>query len=69
MARIRILSEEGREDHAKKSHDRWNAANRNKSYRYQKKSRAKSFIKKDASLAELRELRSLIDERITELRG
>ncbi|MEK1385726.1 hypothetical protein HCZ02_01865 [Limosilactobacillus fermentum] len=68
MPRPKTLSDKQREDHAKKSRDRWNAANRDKGYRYQKKSRAKRFIKKDASLEELQELRSLIDDRITEMR-
>lgn len=39
MPRPKTLSDKQREDHAKKSRDRWNAANRDKGYRYQKKSR------------------------------
>ena len=46
MPRPKTLSDKQREDHAKKSRDRLNEANRDKVYRNKKKSRAKSFIKK-----------------------
>ena len=54
MPRPKTLSDKQREDHAKKSRDRWNAANRDKGYRYQKKSRLKALSKKTHRLKNFR---------------
>lgn len=50
-------------DARKRANQKWNDANKEKTYHYQKKSRAKSYIKNDLSLSEIEEFRSLIDER------
>ncbi len=65
-ARKKYTPEEARQ----RQIDRVNAYNRTHkatAYRNQKKSRARSFIKKDATREELEELRGLIDERLKEL--
>lgn len=64
QGRPRALTAEQREANNKRARVDWNKRNAKKSYRYQKKSRAKSFIKKDATREELLELRDLIDERL-----
>lgn len=64
QGRPRTLTAEQREANNKRARVDWNKRNAKKSYRYQKKSRAKSFIKKDATREELLELRDLIDERL-----
>lgn len=66
QGRPRTLTAEQREANNKRARVDWNKRNAKKSYRYQKKSRAKSFIKNDASREELLELRALIDERLKE---
>lgn len=45
----------------------YNRTHKATAYRNQKKSRARGFIKKDATREELLELRGLIDERLEEL--
>lgn len=45
----------------------YNRTHKKKAYRNQKKSRAKSFINKDATAEELKELQTLIDERLEEI--
>lgn len=45
----------------------YNRTHKSAAYRNQKKSRARGFIKKDATREELEELRGLIDERLEEL--
>lgn len=45
----------------------YNRTHKKEAYRNQKKSRARNFIKKDATREELEELRGLIDERLKEL--
>lgn len=47
----------------------YNRTHKKEAYRNQKKSRAKSFINKDATADELKELRALIDERLEEISG
>lgn len=64
QGRPRTLTAEQREANNKRARVDWNKRNAKKSYRYQKKSRAKSFIKNDANREELLELRALIDERL-----
>lgn len=64
QGRPRTLTAEQREANNKRARVDWNKRNAKKSYRYQKKSRAKSFIKNDATREELLELRDLIDERL-----
>lgn len=66
QGRPRTLTAEQREANNKRARVDWNKRNAKKSYRYQKKSRAKSFIKNDANREELLELRVLIDERLKE---
>lgn len=66
QGRPRTLTAEQREANNKRARVDWNKRNAKKSYRYQKKSRAKSFIKNDANREELLELRALIDERLKE---
>lgn len=66
QGRPRTLTAEQREANNKRARVEWNKRNAKKSYRYQKKSRAKSFIKNDANREELLELRALIDERLKE---
>lgn len=46
----------------------YNRAHKATAYRNQKKSRARGFIKNDATREELKELRGLIDERLEELK-
>lgn len=67
QGRPRKLSTEQAAANAKRSRQRWNAEHKSKSYRYQKKSRARSFILKDATLDELVELSKLIDQRREQL--
>lgn len=67
QGRPRTLTAEQREANNKRARVDWNKRNAKKSYRYQKKSRAKSFIKNDANREELLELRALIDERLKEI--
>lgn len=65
-ARKKYTPEEAR----RRQIDRVNAYNRTHkttAYRNQKKSRARGFIKKDATRDELLELRGLIDERLEEI--
>lgn len=45
----------------------YNRTHKATAYRNQKKSRARGFIKKDATQDELLELRGLIDERLKEM--
>lgn len=45
----------------------YNKQHKKQAYRNQRKSRSRSFIKKDATLGELNELESLINERKQEL--
>lgn len=45
----------------------YNRTHKKEAYRNQKKSRARNFIKKDATREELEELRGLIDERLKEI--
>ena len=68
QGRPRTLTAEQREANNKRARKDWDRRNAKKSYRYQKKSRAKSFIKNDATRDELLELRDLIDERLKELK-
>lgn len=59
------------ETERKASHDKsvkkWKAKNKKKTYLYQKRSRARSFIKNDATLEDLQELEELIQQRKQEL--
>lgn len=64
QGRPRVLTDEQRKENNSRARDDWNKRNTKKSYRYQKKSRARSFIMKDATHDELLELRALIDERL-----
>ncbi|WP_373842838.1 hypothetical protein [Limosilactobacillus sp.] len=47
----------------------YNRAHKSEAYRYQKKSRARGFIKNDATREELLELRDLIDKKLKELKN
>ena len=67
MARPKKLTPEQAEENAKKSREKWNKEHKKQTYLYQKKSRAKGYIKNDAGRDELLELRGLIDERLKEL--
>lgn len=67
MAKARKLTKEEAYQRQLKRNAEYNRTHKQAAYRYQKKSRAKSFIKKDATREELEELRELIDERLKEL--
>lgn len=63
MVRKKYTKEEAYQRQLKRNAE-YNKAHPKSTYRSQKKSRAKSFIKKDATREELEELRVLIDERL-----
>lgn len=65
-ARKKYTPEESYQRQLKRNAD-YNKAHPKAAYRTQKKSRARGFIKKDATREELLELRGLIDERLEEL--
>lgn len=48
---------------------KYNRTHKREAYRNQKKSRARSFIKRDATREELVELRDFIDEKLKELKN
>lgn len=65
-ARKKYTPEEAYQRQLKRNAD-YNKAHPKAAYRNQKKSRARSFIKKDATREELEEFRGLIDERLKEI--
>lgn len=67
MPRAKKYSEEEARKRQISRVNEYNRTHKQAAYRNQKKSRAKSFIKKDATREELEELRGLIDERLKEL--
>lgn len=69
MSRVRKLTDEERKQHQAKSRDKWNSNNKSKAYRYQKKSRAKIFLLKDATIEELNYFSELISKRLKELQN
>lgn len=69
MSRVKKLTDKERKENQEKSRNNWNKNNKEKSYRYQKKSRAKSFIEKDATREELNYFQKLITERLKELKS
>lgn len=69
MSRARKLTDEERKQHQAKSRDKWNSNNKSKAYRYQKKSRAKNFLLKDATIEELNYFSELISKRLKELQN
>lgn len=67
MPRSKKLTEEEAYKRQLARNAEYNQAHKKEAYRNQKKSRARGFIKKDATREELEELRGLIDERLKEL--
>lgn len=66
MAKKKYTPEEAKRRQINRVNE-YNRTHKATAYRNQKKSRARSFIKKDATREELEELRGLIDERLEEL--
>lgn len=67
MPRTKKLTEEEAYKRQLERNKEYNRTHKKEAYRNQKKSRARGFIKKDATREELEELRVLIDERLKEL--
>lgn len=67
MARPKKLTEEEAYKRQLARNAEYNRTHKKEAYRNQKKSRARSFINKDATAEELKELRALIDERLEEI--
>lgn len=67
MARPKKLTEEEAYKRQLARNAEYNRTHKKEAYRNQKKSRARSFINKDATVEELKELRALIDERLKEM--
>ncbi len=67
MARSKKLTTEEAYKRQLARNAEYNRTHKKEAYRNQKKSRAKSFINKDATAEELKELRVLIDERLEEI--
>lgn len=61
------MTETERKASHNKSVEKWKAKNKKKVYLYQKKSRARSFIKNNATLEDLQEFKELIRQREQEL--
>lgn len=68
MAKKKLTEEEAYKRQLARNAE-YNRTHKKEAYRNQKKSRAKSFINKDATVDELKELRALIDERLEEISG
>ena len=68
MVRQKKLTDKQRKENQEKSRNNWNKNNKEKSYRYQKKSRAKNFILNDARIDELNYFSELINKRKKELK-
>ena len=68
MVRQKKLTDKQRKENQEKSRNNWNKNNKEKSYRYQKKSRAKNFILNDARIDELEYFSELINKRKKELK-
>lgn len=64
MTKTKIYSEKESRQRQINRVNEYNRTHKEEAYRNQKKSRARSFIKKDARKAELEELRRLIDEQL-----
>lgn len=69
MVRQKKLTDKQRKENQEKSRNNWNKNNKEKSYRYQKKSRAKNFILNDARIDELDYFSELINKRKKELKN
>ncbi|MBB1079045.1 hypothetical protein H5S09_03820 [Limosilactobacillus sp. STM2_1] len=67
MPRTKKLTEEEAYRRQLARNVEYNRTHKKEAYRNQKKSRARGFIKKDATREELEELRGLIDERLKKL--
>lgn len=66
LGRPKVLTDKERKENQRRAVKDWEQRHKKEVYRIQKKSRAKSFIIKDATREELLELRALIDERLKE---
>lgn len=66
LGRPKVLTDKERKENQRRAVKDWEQRHKKEVYRIQKKSRAKSFIIKDATREELEELRALIDERLKE---
>lgn len=66
LGRPKVLTDKERNENQRRAVKDWEQRHKKEVYRIQKKSRAKSFIIKDATREELLELRDLIDERLKE---
>lgn len=64
LGRPKVLTDKERKENQRRAVKDWEQRHKKEVYRIQKKSRAKSFIIKDATREELEELRALIDERL-----
>ena len=69
MVRQKKLTDKHRKENQEKSRNNWNKNNKEKSYSYQKKSRAKNFILNDARIDELDYFSELINKRKKELKN
>ena len=66
LGRPKVLTDKERNENQRRAVKDWGQRHKKEVYRIQKKSRAKSFIIKDATREELLELRDFIDERLKE---
>lgn len=66
LGRPKVLTDKERKENQRRAVKDWEQRHKKEVYRIQKKSRAKSFIIKDATREELLELRALINERLKE---
>lgn len=64
LGRPKVLTDKERKENQRRAVKDWEQRHKKEVYRIQKKSRAKSFIIKDATREELEEFKKLIYERL-----